>query len=128
MSSHSATYQGCLVLTQERTAFLSGYASHYNHVERCLYTDMQRTGSKAVSFKNNYLIRFGITARQFNAIARNLEGKIAAVLQLLPLQKQELQGKIIKAQKVVTKIKDEAKQHKKRRLHILETRLAGVKQ
>lgn len=109
--------------------FLSDYASHYNHVERVLYADMQRTGKRAAPFKNDYLIRFGITARQFNAICRNLEGKIASVLELLPLQKQDLQTRIAKARKVVFKIRDDAKRHqKKRRLHILETRLAAVEQ
>lgn len=129
MSSQSSTYHGRLVLTPDQEAFLAGYAGHYNHVERLLYTDMQRTGKKAATFKNDYLVRFGITARQFNAIARNLEGKIASVLELLPLQKLDFQAKIAKAKKVILKIKDAGKRHqKKRRLHILETRLVAVDQ
>jgi hypothetical protein len=127
LNENIATYQGRLVLTSDQEVFLSGYADHYNHVERTLYADMQRTGKKAASFKNEYLVRFSITARQFNAIARNLEGKIASVIGLLPLQKQDLQRRIAKAEKVIPKIKGEEKQHqKKRRLHNLETRLASV--
>src|SRR5450631_540735 len=129
MSNQSSTYQACLRLSSEQEEFLSGYAGHYNYVERTLYTDMQKTGAKAATFKNGYLVRFGITARQFNAVGRNLEGKIDSVLKLLPLHKQELQFKITKARKVIPKIQKKDKQHqKKRRLHILETRLAAVDQ
>jgi hypothetical protein len=108
MSNHSATYQGCLRLYSEQEEFLSGYAIHYNYVERMLYADMQKSGAKTATFKNGYLIRFGITARQFNAIGRNLEGKIDSVLALLPLHKQELQSKITKAKKVIPKLKKKA--------------------
>jgi IS605 OrfB family transposase len=127
LHENPATYQGLLTLTPDMEAFLLDYAARYSHVERALYADMQRTGKKASAFKNKYLILFGITARQFNAIARNLEGKIASVLALLPLQKLDLQTRIAKARKIIPKIKDEAKQHqKKRRLHNLETKLAAV--
>ena len=127
MNENIATYQGRLVLTLDQQAFLAGYADHYNHVERILYADMQRTGRKAAYFKKEYLVRFGITARQFNAIARNLEGKIASVLKLLLLQKQDLKRRIGKALKVISKIKDEETRHqKKRRLNNLETRLLAV--
>jgi IS605 OrfB family transposase len=129
MSNQSSTYQARLTLNPEQEGFLFGYAGHYNYVERMLYADMQKTGAKAATFKNDYLIKFGITARQFNAIGRNLEGKIDSVLRLLPLHKQELQSKIAKAKKVILKIRDDGKGHqKKRRLHILETRLAAVDQ
>jgi IS605 OrfB family transposase len=129
MSNQSSTYQGSLRLYPKQEKFLSGYAGHYNHVERNLYSDMQKTGAKAAAFKNGYLVRFGITARQFNAIGRNLEGKIDSVLKLLPLHKQELQSKIAKAKKVLSKIRKKDKQHqKKRRLHTLETRLVAVEQ
>jgi IS605 OrfB family transposase len=127
MSNQSSTYQACLRLYSEQEEFLSGYAEHYNYVERMLYTDMQKTGAKAATFKNEYLIKFGITARQFNAIGRNLEGKIDSVLALLPLHKQELQSKITKAKKVIPKIKKKDKLHqKKRRLNILETRMIAI--
>jgi hypothetical protein len=71
LNENSATYQGRLPLTPDLGAFLSDYADRYNHVERILYADMQRTGKKASAFKNYYLILYGITARQFNAIARS---------------------------------------------------------
>ena len=127
--SRVATYQGRLVLDGDQTLFLDGYARHYNHVERCLYADMRRYGKAAVSFKNEYLVRHSITARQFNAIARNLEGKIASVKELLPLQKTEVESRIARAKKVIGKSRSSFVVHqKKRRLHILENRLGRIEQ
>ena len=129
MSSRVATYQGRLVLNDAQASALDGYARHYNHVERCLYADMHRHSKPAASFKNEYLIRHSITARQFNAIARNLEGKIASIRELLPLQKDEAESRIARAKKVIAKIKSSFVIHqKKRRLHILETRLSRIEQ
>ena len=126
-NSKVATYQGRPVLNGAQTVFLDSYARHYNHVERNLYADMRRHGRSAVSFKNEYLVRFGITARQFNAISRNLEGKIASVKELLPQHKQEIETRIARAKRVLGKIRSPFKLHqKKRRLHILETRLGKV--
>ena len=144
MSNQSATYQSRLPLTLDQEMFLSGYAGHYNFVERKLYADMQKTGKAAASFKNDYLNKYKLTSRQFNAIDRNLEGKIASVLELLPLHKQELQGRVGKAKKVLKKLtakikvakkagtdcsKSElAKHQKNRRLANLESRLDAIDQ
>ena len=129
MSNYSATYQGRLTQSAVLDAFLSEYANHYNHVERSLYADMRRTRKAAASFKNSYLLKYEITARQFNAIRINLDGKIDSVLELLTLRKQDLESQINKAKKVILKIRNESKKHqKKRRLEILETKLAAVEQ
>ena len=84
MSERASTYQARIAPTEEDKAILVSYAAHYGHVERCLYADMRKTDKKAAAFKNGYLVEFGITARQFNAIARDLEGKIDSVKELLP--------------------------------------------
>jgi len=122
------TYQGRLYeLAADQSEALDAYAEHYNHVERRLYTDMRKSGASAASFKNSYLVEYGLTARQFNAIGRNLEGKIASVKELLPLRRGDLAAKIEKLSKALPKIKDIGKLHqKKRRLAILEGRLAAV--
>lgn len=125
MSEHISTYQARIATTEEAESLLAAYTSHYGHVERCLYADMRKAGKKAASFKNDYLVRFKITARQFNAIARNLEGKIDSVKELLPQRIQELEISIARAKKVIGRLKKKNKIHqKKRRLVSLETRLA----
>ena len=50
-------------------------------------------------FQECYLVEFGIAARHFNAIARNLEGKIDSVKGLLPPRIQETELAIARAKK-----------------------------
>lgn len=106
---------------------LDAYAELYGKVERALYADVQR-GKTSASCKNEYLKRFGIPARMFNAIRIGLEGKIKSVQALQADRVPELESRINKAKKVISKLKDSAKAHqKKRRLHILETKLEALK-
>jgi IS605 OrfB family transposase len=122
------TYQGRLKdLDAGQSEALDAYATHYNYVEHKLYADMRKSGASAAFFKNNYLVEYGLTARQFNAIGRNLEGKISSVKELLPLRRGDLAAKIERLSKTLPKIKDVGKLHqKKRRLAILEGRLAAI--
>ena len=142
--SNQSTYQTRIVSTPEIDAFLDTYVNHYNYVERELYADMQKAKEPAAIFKNRYLVEYGLTARQFNAIGRNLEGKIDSVLEVLSLRKQETAIKIDKINKVIKKLNKKitaakkngsdcskakfSSHQKKRRLHILETRLAAIEQ
>jgi IS605 OrfB family transposase len=144
MSNQSSTYQARIVVDPEIETFLDAYANHYNFVEHTLYADMRKTGNPAASFKNDYLIKHGLTARQFNAIGRNLEGKIDSVLKLLSLREQETKIKLekeIKAlEKLTSKIKtakkngincDKAKfskHQKSRRIAVFQDRLAKIEQ
>lgn len=124
---HISTYQARISGTEEVETLLAAYAAHYGRLERCLYADMRKSGKKAASFKNDYLVRFKITARQFNAIARNLEGKIDSVKELLPLRTQETELAVARAKKVLGRLKNKSKIHqKKRRLFSLETRLTAI--
>ena len=112
-NSHSYTYQTRLNnLTSVQDDILDAYATHYNHVERRLYADMQKHGKPAASFKTSYLIEFGLTARPFNAIGRNLEEKFDSVPELLPLGIQETELAIGKAQKTLEKADKTGKQFK----------------
>jgi IS605 OrfB family transposase len=127
MSARTSTYQARIAVSEEAEDILAAYAAHYGYVERCLYADMRKTGKKAASFKNGYLVKFKITARQFNAIARNLEGKIDSVKELMPLRVQELELAITRGKKVLGRLKNKNKVHqKKRRLASLEARLAAI--
>jgi IS605 OrfB family transposase len=57
---------------------LGAYADLYGQAERALFADIAR-GCEPAALKSDYLVRFGLTARQFNAIAANLKGKIASI-------------------------------------------------
>ena len=126
--SRQSTFQTRIPVSQDEDLILAEYAVQYGHVERCLYADMRRSGLRMASFKNSYLLKYGLTARQFNAIARNLEGKISSIKELLPLRIQEKELAITKAKKVIAKSKNGNKIHqKKRRLHKLETELEALR-
>jgi len=106
---------------------LRQYASLFGYVERSLFADIQR-GKNAHDLKSVYLVRFGITARQFNALRIQLQGKIRSVRELLPLQIEDLKTKIKKAKKTIAKIAKKLRRtnqlhQKRRRLARLEHRL-----
>ena len=61
-------------LTSAQDSALSTYAERFNHVAHHLSADMVRERRMGASFKNAYLRRFDITARQFNAVRQYGEG------------------------------------------------------
>ena len=52
----------------EQDAALSTYAKQFKQVAHHLAADMAKEQRTGASFKNTYLRRFDITARQFNAV------------------------------------------------------------
>ena len=82
MSDLTFTYQTRVTPDAARDALLDEYARRCGHIERCLFAQVQ-TGASAGRFKNEFLRRFQITARQFNAIRVGLEGKISSILKRL---------------------------------------------
>lgn len=67
------TYQTRVATNDEADAALSAYASLFGKVLRHLHADTQR-GSQPDKLKNSYLLRFDISARQFNAAKNTLKG------------------------------------------------------
>lgn len=121
-------------------AVLGAYAERYGQAERALFADLA-AGSEPAALKSRYLIRFGLTARQFNAIAINLKGKIASIKARRTGLIDEAKARIKKAEQVITKLdqhirnsKDtgqrrrlSAKRHQKqRRLATQQDRLARL--
>jgi IS605 OrfB family transposase len=124
------TFQTRLVLDDAQQAALEAYASVYGKVERSLFAAMQ-TDRSLNELKREFLPRFGITARQFNAVRVGLDGKIDSIKARRPELIAQLQTRIKKAQKVVAVLSlrptQVAKLHqKKRRLHILQTKLDAI--
>src|SRR5271170_4750443 len=72
------TYRTRPALEDDVCHILSIYAALMGKIERTLFADLQR-GKKASALKSDYLKRFDITARQFNALRVQVEGKIASV-------------------------------------------------
>ena len=124
------SYQTRLSLDAAQRAALDAYAELYARAERSLFAAMQ-VGGTINDLKRAFLPKFGITARQFNAVRVGLEGKIDSIKALRPELIADLQARIKKAQKVVSHLAlrptQAAKLHqKRRRLHILQTKLANL--
>ena len=125
------TYQTRPDLSVEQSAVLDAYAALHGRVQRSLFAAIQ-AGGKLNDIKRDFLIRFGITARQFNALRVELDGKIASIKERRPELIIEAETRIRKAMKVIAKLQKTAphsnKLHqKKRRLVTLQHRLAAMK-
>ena len=124
------SYQTRLSLDAAQREALDAYACLYGKVERSLLAAMQ-TDASINDLKRQFQPKFGITARQFNAVRVGLEGKIDSIKARRPELIADLQTRIKKAQKVVAVLAlrptQAAKLHqKRRRLHILQTKLTAL--
>lgn len=138
------TYQARIKASPLLESALSEYASLYGKVERTLFSETIDKGIKPESVKSAYIKRFGITARQFNAICRNLKGKVDSIKVLRKSHTKERADKIKTLTKTILKLEERIKNiryarskghpcvtdqkfnsfqfslhHKKRRLHSL---------
>ena len=110
-------------------AALSAYGELYGRVQRKLFAEVAADRS-AKALKSEYLKRYGIPARMFNAVRVSLEGKVSSVKEQQKLRVDDLQRRIARGER---QIADAAKRgrhdhvhHKKRRLANLRHRLGGV--
>ena len=138
MSSRTFTYQTRITMTSEQSLLLDQYAEIYNTVQRYMFAEIAagKTPDKAA-----YLRKFDITARQYNAIAVALKGKVASIKALQKTNIADLDFKVKKLLAVVKKLEAKAyrataetrnkllfKIHqKKRRLFLLKTKLAKAR-
>lgn len=125
------TYQTRPELLPGQSEVLDAYAALFCRAERSLLTAMQ-TGIDMNEMKRTFQPRFGISARQFNAMRIELEGKIDSIKERRPELIAEAEARCKKACKVIAKLEVRAngsnKLHqKKRRLAMLQSRLASVK-
>ena len=123
----------------------------YGRIKRALFKDIVRSGRPSVSFKNEYLRKYGITARQFNAIRYDLDGNIKSAVEVLKLRTSGLEDRLKSIRKwIKTKESKRAKivknsavtetdnaasihslgfaiHHKKRKRYSLEEKLSRLK-
>ena len=107
---------------------LDEFSGLYSHLQHRLFADIA-SGNIAGEVKNDYLIAYDITARHFNAIRVQVEGKISALKTQLVNRIADTKEKIASLTKTIAKfIKKKARPHviheKKRRLSHLERKLA----
>ncbi|MBM3198615.1 MAG: hypothetical protein FJZ58_05105 [Chlamydiae bacterium] len=103
MTSMMFTYQTRIVLSQEDEVLLKEMAKLLSRVERCMFADYCK-GHALGSLKSGYLKEHGITARQFNAIRMQLEGKIASIKEKEKEQIASDQESIRKTRKTIQRL------------------------
>jgi IS605 OrfB family transposase len=121
--SQMFTYQTRLCVDEMQEEVLAAIAALMSTVERTLFADLQR-GKDASSLKSEYLRCFGITARQFNAIRVQVDGKIASIKQRRKNYIEEAKLRASSLEQKIKKIRDKHVQHlKKRRLSQLNAKI-----
>ncbi|VVM08185.1 hypothetical protein MAMC_02006 [Methylacidimicrobium cyclopophantes] len=130
MSRPVFTYQARLALDKAGCDALDAYARIHGRMERSLFAAL-RSGGDANKIKRDFLLRFGVSARQCNSARVELQGKIASIRERQPELLAECKERIRKAARVIAKFEAKApgsnKLHqKKRRLRNLEERRAGL--
>ena len=103
-----ATFQAKIADEALHPAF-DAIADLYGHAERTLYVDLYVRGQRWESCKSEYLSRFGLTARQFNAIRITLGGKVEAARQGLLLRVANLRAAVDATARAVAKLTKELK-------------------
>jgi len=124
------SHQTRLALSPDHASVLDAYAVLHGRAERCLFAALQ-AGRAINDIKRDFQPRFGITARQFNALSSGIKGKIAAVKERRPALIKESAARIRKAENVVAKLSKHApgsfKLHqKKRRLSTVKARRSAM--
>ena len=102
---------------------LSAYAELFGVLQRRLFADVC-SGNPTVSLKSDYIRRYGIPARVFNAIRVTLEGRMSAASESQKLHRQTLEGLIARAEKQLVALVGRATPQK---LHQKRRRLANLK-
>lgn len=101
------TYCAILSIDQASSLQLDALAQYYSTVKKQLYREVAKKGGSCKAYKVAFCAKYKLTARQFNAIAIDLQGQIDATKELLKLEAQKL-SKSIKSKKARLK-RDEVK-------------------
>ena len=102
---------------------LSAYAELFGVLQRRLFADVC-SGNPTASLKSDYIRRYGVPARMFNAIRVTLEGRMSAASESQKLHRQTLEGLIARAEKQLGALVGRSTPHK---IHQKRRRLANLK-
>ena len=107
MKDNTRTYQTRPQLFPLAEEILQACADLFAHIEHTLLADISR-GKAPHTLKSDYLIKYGITARQFNAIRVKVEGKIASIKKLRNPVIADLKERIESLRKKISKLSEKA--------------------
>jgi IS605 OrfB family transposase len=98
------TYQDRLSLDAEQLRWLGACGELYGRLQRTLYARIAK-GDNASQIKPQFCAEHGLSARQFNAMRLELEGKISGTAELLKLRKKELKGDVQSTTRSIARLK-----------------------
>ncbi|MGJ7922601.1 IS200/IS605 family accessory protein TnpB-related protein [Neobacillus sp. LXY-4] len=98
--------------------YLQKYAAYFSRLERKLFVQSHIKGVTSSSLKKTFLQQYGMTARQFNSLRMQLDGKVSSFIEKRKLEIQELKSKTTYLKKVVDK-KTTQKEKLHKKLHLL---------
>lgn len=118
---------------------LNATAELLSRAERCLWAEVAK-GRKPDNCKSDFIKRFGITARQFNALMVSVKGKAKSLREISKMRLRDLDGRIKATLRTIKKLeqrmptnpekrqKVKFKLHqKKRRLGLLRDRRTAIR-
>jgi IS605 OrfB family transposase len=127
--TYTATFQLRPKTNDRAEVILASFAELMNRVERTLFADMS-AGKSAAECKSAYIKEHKITARQFNSIRVQLEGKISSIKEVQKERVKTLKGQISALESFLKKRKKKNTpfviHQKKRRLSSLKGRLKRI--
>src|SRR6202789_819182 len=120
MEDSTRTWQARPSLDSIAQELFHACAEIFAHIEHSLLADIAK-GKTAGELKSSYLVKYGITARQFNAIRVKVEGKIASIKELRKMQISDLKEQINALQAKIARLQKKSLRsllvhQKKRRL------------
>ncbi|MCQ6280875.1 IS200/IS605 family accessory protein TnpB-related protein [Bacillus sp. EB600] len=83
--------------------YLSEYGHFFGMLEQKLFVQSHSKGISTTSLKKTFSKQYGLTARQFNSLRMQLDGKISSILEKRKLDIQDLESKIACLQKIILK-------------------------
>lgn len=124
------TFEARPPLEPHANEILEACAHLLSHLEHRLFADIA-AGKSPGELKNDYLIAYGITARQFNSLRVVVEGKRASIKEQLAARISSTKGRLASLKKTIKRLtKTEANpdiiHQKKRRLFNLELKLSQL--
>ena len=100
-----------------KTKYLDEIATYFGYIERKLFVECFINNRSRSECKNDYLVRYHITARQFNSIYIQLKGKVDSIKELNKVHLADIRERI---KSLETCIKFNVEKQRKLQLKILK--------
>ena len=81
--------------------YLREYAGFFGRLERKLFVQSHIKGAPSSNLKKIFMKEYDITARQFNSIRMQLDGKVSSFLQKRDVDIRDLENKTVHLQKII---------------------------